>query len=155
MRDMPIGGKGLVGSGKSLPYILELGLKCRKEGWEVREERRRMERGGLEAEVLGLMSREGRRGERMDVDGDSEKHAEEWEKKIAEVERVFRLVETQGKEGKRREMPDWAIDGISFNVMVDPVMVCHFYSWIFSVFPFLTRWPYLFSSSQSPPPTNI
>ncbi|KAJ8062068.1 hypothetical protein OCU04_009847 [Sclerotinia nivalis] len=130
IKDMPIGGKGLVGSGKSLPNILELGLRCRKEGWEVREEKRRRERGGLCEEVVGLMRREaGIRGvgDDMDVDAngrsnDSEGVKEEWKRKIEEVERVFKLVETQGKDGRRREMPDWAIDGISFNVMSDPVM---------------------------------
>lgn len=137
IKDMPIGGKGLVGSGKSLPLILELGLRCRKEGWEKKEERRRRDRGYLLGEVTGLMRREmekegGRKegydgegnGDAMDID--TKEITEEWEKKIEEVERVFRLVETQGKEGRRREMPDWAIDGISFNVMIDPVVVCFF-----------------------------
>ncbi|KAI9651340.1 hypothetical protein NHQ30_001379 [Ciborinia camelliae] len=138
IRDMPVGGKGLLGSAKSLPSILDLGLRCRKEGWEEREERRRRERAGLVGDVVALMRREGRRGvgdrvRRLGHDDDDdvggvvggntdEKATEEWEKKIEEVERVFRLVETQGKEGRRREMPDWAIDGISFNVMIDPVM---------------------------------
>ncbi|TGO53695.1 hypothetical protein BCON_0119g00190 [Botryotinia convoluta] len=133
IKDMPIGGKGLVGSGKSLPLILELGLRCRKEGWEKKEERRRRDRGYLLGEVTGLMrkemEREGgrkegydgeRNGDAMDID--TKEITGEWEKKIEEVERVFRLVETQGKEGRRREMPDWAIDGISFNVMIDPVV---------------------------------
>lgn len=131
MRDMPVGGKGLVGSGKSLPSILDLGLRCRKEGWEAREERRMKERSGLVGEVVELMRREGvRRGDRVRRDGedhvdiDHDEASGDWERKIEEVERVFRLVETQGKEGRRREMPDWAIDGISFNVMIDPVMVC-------------------------------
>ncbi|ESZ90898.1 E3 ubiquitin-protein ligase CHIP [Sclerotinia borealis F-4128] len=101
-------------TGKSLKSILELGLRCRREGWEIREEKRRRERRGLEGEVLGLMRREGNEGGEKGMGG--------WESKIEEVERVFRLVETQGKEGRRREMPDWAIDGISFNVMIDPVM---------------------------------
>ncbi|QSZ32572.1 hypothetical protein DSL72_002150 [Monilinia vaccinii-corymbosi] len=134
IKDMPVGGKGLVGSGKSLPSILDLGLRCRKEGWEAREERRRRERSGLMGEVIGLMRREAQRageagagagdGTRMQIDGEDEQAsgAGGWEHKIEEVERVFRLVETQGKEGRRREMPDWAIDGISFNVMIDPVM---------------------------------
>lgn len=131
VKDMPIGGKGLIGSGKSLPNILELGLRCRKEGWEAREEKRRRERRDLCGEVVGLMRREaGRRGVSDDIDVDvnvngslinGEDITEEWKRKIEEVERVFRLVETQGKDGRRREMPDWAIDGISFNVMSDPV----------------------------------
>lgn len=140
IKDMPIGGKGLVGSGKSLPLILELGLRCRKEGWEKKEERRRRDRGYLLGEVTGLMrremEREGGRKEGSDKEGngdamdiDTEEITKEWEKKIEEVERMFRLVETQGKDGRRREMPDWAIDGISFNVMIDPVVVC------FSCFP--------------------
>ena len=82
------------------------------------------------------MEREGGRKEGSDKEGngdamdiDTEEITKEWEKKIEEVERMFRLVETQGKDGRRREMPDWAIDGISFNVMIDPVVVC------FSCFP--------------------
>ncbi|KAK6598284.1 STIP1-like protein [Botrytis cinerea] len=62
----------------------------------------------------------GGNGDAMDID--TEEITKEWEKKIEEVERMFRLVETQGKDGRRREMPDWAIDGISFNVMIDPVV---------------------------------
>jgi STIP1 family protein 1 len=30
------------------------------------------------------------------------------------------------KEEKRREVPDWAVDDISFCVMVDPVIVSNF-----------------------------
>ncbi|KAM3076785.1 hypothetical protein ACMFMG_003743 [Clarireedia jacksonii] len=111
------GGKML-----SLPNILELGLKCRKEWWEEKERRRMRDRPGLLGEVLGLMERE----ERERVEGKEPEEAQnvsgEWAGKKEELERVFRLVETMGKEGRRREMPDWAVDGISFNVMVDPVI---------------------------------
>jgi STIP1 family protein 1 len=107
----------------SLPHILELGLKCRKEWWEEKERRRTRERPGLLGEVLGLMERE----ERARVEGkepdEVQKVSGEWAGKKEELERVFRLVETMGKEGRRREMPDWAVDGITFNVMTDPVVV--------------------------------
>ncbi|PQE27818.1 hypothetical protein CJF32_00010132 [Rutstroemia sp. NJR-2017a WRK4] len=106
----------------SLPNILELGLKCRKEWWEEKERRRIRETPGLLGEVLGLMDRE----ESARVEGkdpeEVQKVKEVWEGKKEQLERVFRLVETMGKEGKRREMPDWAVDGITFNVMTDPVV---------------------------------
>jgi STIP1 family protein 1 len=120
----------------SLPNILELGLKCRKEWWEEKERRRIRETPGLLGEVLGLMERE----EEARVEGKDPEEVQkvkgEWEGKKEQLERVFRLVETMGKEGKRREMPDWAVDGITFNVMTDPVVVSSRSSYLLKVLLF-------------------
>lgn len=48
VEEIHVGGKG----GSSIGPITELVLRCKKELWEVREERRLRERGGLLEEVL-------------------------------------------------------------------------------------------------------
>jgi STIP1 family protein 1 len=45
----------------------------------------------------------------------------EWEGKMEALRGVFEAA--RPKEEKRREVPDWAVDDISFCVMVDPVIV--------------------------------
>lgn len=50
---------------------------------------------------------------------------EEANEKMQTLSKVFENARTQSL--KRREVPDWAIDDISFAIMVDPVVV----SWIF------------------------
>jgi hypothetical protein len=46
---------------------------------------------------------------------------EEWRGKIERMREVFERA--RPKEERRRQVPDWAIDDISFCVMVDPVIV--------------------------------
>jgi STIP1 family protein 1 len=45
----------------------------------------------------------------------------EWTEKEQELRRVWERA--ADNEGKRREVPDWAIDNITFAVMYDPVIV--------------------------------
>lgn len=119
---------------KSLGPITTHVLRCKKERWEERERRRVRGLSGLEAEVLGLLEKgreEAVREAEREVGGDDgagglgeEERREieaEWEAKMEAMRGVFEAA--RPKEERRREVPDWAVDDISFCVMVDPVIV--------------------------------
>ena len=124
---------------KSLETITAHVLRCRKERWDDLERRRVRETGALEGEVLGLLEREREAALAEVGEGDGaarEEVEEEWRGKMERMREVFERA--RPKEEKRRKVPDWAIDDISFCVMVDPVIVsipC----------PVILLRPYLFS----------
>jgi STIP1 homology and U-box containing protein 1 len=107
---------------KSLPAVTGMVLKAKKERWEEKERRRKREDGELEEEVLeGL--RKGMEDTMDEVEGEVARKevVEEWEAKIQKMQAIFDRSRSDGD--KRREVPDWAIDDISFGIMVDPVVV--------------------------------
>jgi STIP1 family protein 1 len=107
---------------KSLTAVTNLVLRCKKERWEDEDRRRKRGATQLETEVLVMMERE--RDEALkDVtnNGDRREISREWETKLGHMRRVFE--NSRGAEEKRREVPDWAVDDISFGIMVDPVIV--------------------------------
>ncbi|KAF3767252.1 U-box-domain-containing protein [Cryphonectria parasitica EP155] len=106
---------------KSLGSVTKLVLRCKKERWEDKERRRLRERSELERELVELMENE--RGTAILLatnDAELRDIQDEWEAKIETLRGTFQLA--RGEQGKRREVPDWAIDDISFGIMVDPVM---------------------------------
>lgn len=109
---------------KSLTTITAHVLRCKKERWDDREKRRVREDADLELEVLGLLEKErlAAAKEVGDLDEGSRREIEdEWRAKIERMRDVFE--KARPTKQKRREVPDWAIDDISFCVMVDPVVV--------------------------------
>jgi STIP1 family protein 1 len=112
---------------RSLSAVTGVVLRCKKEVWEGREKNRLRTRNGLlEESIRGL---ERHRDEALGHLGDEEENNEarkevkiEWDEKIDELKRVWDRA--ADAEGKRREVPDWAIDDITFSIMIDPVMVC-------------------------------
>lgn len=107
---------------KSLPAVTGMVLKAKKERWEEKERRRKREDGELEDEVLeGL--RKGMEDAMDEVEGEVARKevVEEWEAKIQKMRDIFDRSRSDGD--KRREVPDWAIDDISFGILVDPVVV--------------------------------
>ncbi|KAJ9161763.1 U-box domain-containing protein [Coniochaeta hoffmannii] len=106
---------------KSLAAVTAQVLRCKKERWEDMERRRRREGSELEIEVLALLERE-RDGVLRDMTDDGEKKEveAEWEQKLESMRRVFE--KARAAEERRRKVPDWAVDDISFQVMVDPVI---------------------------------
>jgi len=103
-------GKGL----GSLGAITEVVLRGMRGRWVVREQERTRERERreeLEKEVVHLMREKG---------GEED---EEMEKEVEEVRRVFATSDNGQEEKGKRKVPDWLVDDISFNPMVDPVMV--------------------------------
>ncbi|KAK4044088.1 hypothetical protein C8A01DRAFT_43024 [Parachaetomium inaequale] len=107
---------------KSLGTITAHVLKCKKERWDDLEKRRVRETAELEAEVLELMARERAQAvrEQGDDEGGRREVDEEWGAKMARLREVFERARPEAE--RRREVPDWAIDDISFCVMVDPVI---------------------------------
>ncbi|AEO66422.1 uncharacterized protein THITE_2114517 [Thermothielavioides terrestris NRRL 8126] len=108
---------------KSLGTVTTHVLKCKKERWDDMEKRRIRETSELEMEVIGLLER-GRDEavrEAAGLDEGSRREIEdEWRAKIDLVRDVFEKARPARE--KRRQVPDWAIDDISFCVMVDPVI---------------------------------
>ncbi|KAI9054516.1 hypothetical protein LZ554_001673 [Drepanopeziza brunnea f. sp. 'monogermtubi'] len=140
VEELQAGGKG----GSSLGVITELVLRCKGEAWAMRERERERERGGLLGDVLRGLDREMRAEleglgegrvegvERLDLKVDSGAEGvdrgerrtaieKKWEAKKEEVRQVWEKAGEEG-ESRRRKVPDWCVDNITFAVMVDPVV---------------------------------
>ncbi|KAI1638644.1 U-box domain-containing protein [Biscogniauxia mediterranea] len=106
---------------KSLAAVTNQVLRCKKSRWDEMEKKRTREGQELENEVIALMQRE-----REDMvnscttDLDRKQVEEEWDQKINLMKATFE--KSRKASEQRREVPDWAIDDISFGIMVDPVM---------------------------------
>lgn len=106
---------------KSLGAITQLVLRCKKERWDDKERRRLRESSALEREVLEMLEKERAQALADCMDESEHKDIEEdWDAKIADMKRTFQLA--RGEQGKRRDVPDWAVDDITFGIMVDPVI---------------------------------
>jgi STIP1 homology and U-box containing protein 1 len=112
----------VVNNDKSLPQVTALVLRCKKERWEEMEKKRVREGQDLERELVELMERE-REDMVATCEGESDRAevSQEWDNKIAQLKTTFELARIDTE--KKREVPDWAVDDISFGIMVDPVMV--------------------------------
>lgn len=108
---------------KSLSSFTQLVLRCKKERWDDRERARLRQASELEAEVMALLARE--RDQALadcgdDGDGERADVQAEWDARLATMRSTFQLA--RGEQGRRRKVPDWAIDDITFGIMVDPVV---------------------------------
>ncbi len=112
---------------KNLGPVTALVLRCKKELWEKKENDRLKVRNGLLEEMCGLIrSKKENELAALNMVGEATKEQTEevertWRRKEEELRRVWDTA-AEG-EGKRRAVPDWAIDNITFAVMHDPVMV--------------------------------
>lgn len=106
---------------KSLGLATKLVLRCKKERWEDKERRRSRERSNLERELIESLENERRTAVSM-TRGEAEaaEVRKEWDTKIETLRATFQLAAGEG--AKRREVPDWAVDDITFGIMVDPVV---------------------------------
>ncbi|KAL7807631.1 hypothetical protein V8C26DRAFT_314683 [Trichoderma gracile] len=108
---------------KSLAAVTSIVLRCKKERWADREKKRLREERELEDRMMELLRKE--RDEMLAAaapEDEAEKKAieEEAEQRMDVMRKVFEAAREQNQ--KKREVPEWAIDDISFNVMVDPVI---------------------------------
>lgn len=107
---------------KSLAAVTAVVLRCKKARWEDRERRRAREAQDLERELLELLDKH--RDETL-AGQESEAEAgairDESAQKLALVRDVFERARAQSDQ--RRQVPEWAVDDISFCIMVDPVIV--------------------------------
>lgn len=117
----------------ALPSLSELVLKCKKEKFAVRERERRRQRGDVLAELeeslelnkrnelqaietalssssIGVVEAQERRQEILDAH----------QKKIDELKTVFALADPENHQP--REVPDYLVDTISFEILHDPVI---------------------------------
>lgn len=105
-----------MGKGASnIEKITELVLRCKKEWWEEHERERVRVRGGLLTELTTIMENNRESG----MSGDSQ----QWDAKIRELASVFEMAKIGGEDARQRKVPEWAIDNITFSVMLDPVIV--------------------------------
>ncbi len=107
---------------RSLPNVTAQVLLCKQKRWEEREKRRVREGQELERETIALMEHE--RDESLnscESEIDRKIVQEEWDQKIEQLRATFERARPEAE--KRRTVPDWAIDDISFCIMVDPVIV--------------------------------
>lgn len=106
---------------KSLGAVTKLVLRCKKERWEDMERRRLRERSDLERELVDIMERERDAAVSSATDAMEVRDIQsEWHAKLETLRGTFSLA--RGEAAKRREVPDWAIDDITFGIMVDPVI---------------------------------
>lgn len=109
---------------KSLGQVTTLVLRCKKERWEHMERRRKRENQALENELLDMLSvAQEEMLEKEDNDGDRQQIRQEFEEKTAMLQKTFDRA--RDNEHKKRVVPDWMIDEISFNIFVDPVVVSY------------------------------
>lgn len=101
----------------SLRPITDFVLRCKKERWEDREKKRLRQERQLEEEMVALLLR------KCDPENETEPKItkEEADEKIKGLKEAFEDANTESL--KRPKVPDWAIDEISFAIMVDPVTV--------------------------------
>ncbi|KAI0970488.1 U-box-domain-containing protein [Xylaria arbuscula] len=102
------------------PFTAQI-LRCKKERWDELEKRRYREGQYLERKLIDLM--EGETDAILLSCTDEIERAEikqECDGKIEQLRATFEAARAANE--KKREVPDWAIDDITFNFMVDPVM---------------------------------
>ncbi|ETS82936.1 hypothetical protein PFICI_04812 [Pestalotiopsis fici W106-1] len=106
---------------KSLGQVTALVLRCKKERWEHMEKRRKRENQALEKELLqNLASAQEEMLQTVDCDGDRQQIRQEFDEKFLMLKKTFDRA--RDNEHKKRVVPDWMIDEISFNIFVDPVV---------------------------------
>jgi hypothetical protein len=104
----------------SLGSVVSVVLKCKKAAWDEREQERLAGAEGVKGKVVEGLRRDLERRVEGSEEAEKERVRKEGEEMIEEVERVW--VEA-GKAEKKRVVPDWAVDDITFSFMVDPVIV--------------------------------
>jgi STIP1 family protein 1 len=113
--------------------ISALVLRCKKAKWDIRERERIRRRKDLLADLEGTLETQYKKeaqeiearietGELGRVEGQEEKSEQqrEWEKKRDDLRTAFALSDPENL-GKR-EVPDYLVDGITFEIMHDPVV---------------------------------
>jgi STIP1 family protein 1 len=113
--------------------ISALVLKCKKAKWDIRERERIRRRADLLADLESKLEDEYKKSifdiEERTAAGEigtiesQEQRAEqktEWENKVNDLRTAFALSDPENLE--KREVPDYLVDGITFEIMHDPVV---------------------------------
>lgn len=99
-------------------------LRCRQARWERMERSRRRADADLEREVRQLLAQQAERDLADVPEADQverEVVREEGQRKMEALAAVFERA--RAEDDRKRDVPDWLVDDISFNVMLDPVIV--------------------------------
>ncbi|KAF2197266.1 U-box-domain-containing protein [Delitschia confertaspora ATCC 74209] len=113
--------------------ISALVLKAKRAKWEIRERERIRRRGDLLGELetkleedykqqkYNIDERESK-GEIGQVEAEEERNdiKQTWEKKVGDLRTAFAISDPANMQ--KREVPDYLIDGITFEIMHDPVV---------------------------------
>ncbi|KAK7756670.1 hypothetical protein SLS62_001111 [Diatrype stigma] len=106
---------------RSLPNVTAQVLLCKQKRWEDREKRRIRQGQELERETIALMEHEREETIKFcESEIDQKTVREEWDQKIEQLKSTFERARPESE--RKRTVPDWAIDDISFCIMVDPVI---------------------------------
>ncbi|KAL5119456.1 hypothetical protein ACEQ8H_002726 [Pleosporales sp. CAS-2024a] len=113
--------------------ISALVLKCKKAKWDIRERERIRRRGDLLSQLEATLETEYKRdtddidarmesGNVTRVQGQEEKQERklEFDQKRDDLRTAFAISDPNHQQ--KREVPDYLIDGITFEVMIDPVV---------------------------------
>ncbi|CAK7214353.1 hypothetical protein SBRCBS47491_002111 [Sporothrix bragantina] len=107
---------------KSLTQITNHMLECKRARWAAKEKRRAREVAPLEAEVIALLEREKEAAVAEADEMDKGEIAAEYDAKLDRLRETFTLARSASAETARRKVPEWAIDDITFGILVDPVV---------------------------------
>lgn len=113
--------------------ISALVLKCKKAKWDIRERERIRRRGDLLSDLESMLETQYKKdmdeidvrmeaGETSRTDGQEEKaeRKQEFEKKRDDLRTAFAISDPDNQQ--KREVPDYLVDGITFEIMHDPVV---------------------------------
>ncbi len=113
--------------------ISALVLKCKKAKWDIRERERVRRRADLLADLENMLETAYKKdvddinakiesGETSRIEGQEEKEERktEFEKKRDDLRTAFAISDPDHQQ--KREVPDYLVDGITFEIMHDPVV---------------------------------
>ncbi|RDA95052.1 hypothetical protein CP533_2179 [Ophiocordyceps camponoti-saundersi (nom. inval.)] len=111
----------LASGDRSLATVTAIVLRCKRDRWEHRERHRHRSAGELELELAELLRLQTK--ELLDAEPDEVEKAsirDEGQHKVDLLHDVFER--SRSRSEQRCPVPEWAIDDISFGVMIDPVI---------------------------------
>ncbi|KAF1987395.1 U-box-domain-containing protein [Aulographum hederae CBS 113979] len=111
-------------------------LKCKKAKWELRQKHRLHRRNELlrefeekieldtkkELDDIEVQASSGQMG-KVEAEEERAYHKETAHKKVQELRSIFAIADPKGME--KREVPEYLVDAISFEIMHDPVITKH------------------------------
>ncbi|KAJ4363128.1 hypothetical protein N0V83_010248 [Neocucurbitaria cava] len=113
--------------------ISALVLKCKKAKWDIRERERIRRRGDLLSDLEALLETQYKKdideidehvetGKVSRVEGQEEREERksEFEEKRDDLRTSFAISDPEHQQ--KRDVPDWLVDPVSFELMVDPVV---------------------------------
>jgi STIP1 family protein 1 len=113
--------------------ICALVLKCKKAKWDIRERERIRRRGDLLSDLEGKLETTFKKDtddieariesslvNRPEGQEEKEERRQEFERKRDDLRTAFAISDPENQQ--KREVPDYLIDGITFEIMHDPVV---------------------------------